>query len=141
MSQSVLAAVDLDHDVVSAEILRRAASIAEQDDAQLSVITVVPELGPSYATTFFENDDQRKPLEAAQAGLHKLVDRILPDHGPMHHVVGSGSIYEKVLEAAGAVDADLIVIGAAKPGAAVFLLGPNAERVARHFAGSVLIVR
>lgn len=141
MSRSVLAAVDLEHDVVSADILRRAASIAQLDDAELSVVTVVPEISHSIAATFFETDVMDKSLTAAKDGLHKLVERVLPDHNAVRHVIGSGSVYEKVLNAAAAVDADLIVIGAAKPGAAVFLLGPNAERVARHFSGSVLVVR
>lgn len=141
MSTSILVAVDLSHPEDAKNILKRGAQLAELDGAVLNVITVVPDFGNSLVATFFEEGTMEKALKAANTALHAFVDAALPGHGPVRHVVGSGNIYEQVLNAASQVSADLIVIGARKPNISTFLLGPNAARVARHFGGSVLIIR
>lgn len=141
MSTSILVAVDLSHHDDAKSILNRAAQLAELDGAVLNVITVVPDFGNTMVSTFFEEGTMEKALKKANEALHAFVDEALPDHGAVRHVVGCGNVYEQVLNAAKQVSADLIVIGARKPDIATFLLGPNAARVARHFEGSVLIVR
>lgn len=141
MSTSILVAIDLAHEDASEAVLKRAADIAALDGATLSVITVVPDYGSSFVASFFEEGAMKKALDATAEALHAFVDRALPRHAPHRHIVGNGSVYGEVLAAAKEIGADMIVMGAAKPGVTDYLLGPNAGRVARHFDGSVLIVR
>jgi nucleotide-binding universal stress UspA family protein len=56
------------------------------------------------------------------------------------HVV-HGTVYEKILELAAEVGADLIVMASHRPELKDFLIGPNAARVVRHAKISVLVVR
>ena len=141
MSTSVLASIDLAHEEASAAILKRAHQLAELDGATLNVITVIPDYGTSFVGSFFEPGTLKKALEAANGMLHDFVDKTLPGHGAVRHVVGCGNVYEEVLAMAEKVSADLIVMGASKPDATTYLIGPNAARVARHSAASVYIVR
>ena len=141
MSRSVLTAVDLLHREESAAVLKRAAQIAGLDAAALSVVTVVPDFGTSFVSTFFDDDAMSEALAQTQVALHEFVAETLPDHNAVRHMVSAGTVYDEILKAAETIEADMIVMGAAKPGLATRLLGPNAARVARHFDGSVLIVR
>ena len=141
MSASILVAIDLSHAEESAAILRRAAAIADLDGAALSVITVAPDYGSSFVATFFEEGTIEKAAAHMNDALHDFVRESLGERGGVRHVVGIGSAYDEVLSAAEKVGADLVIMGAAKPGAAANVLGPNAARVARHFSGSVLIHR
>lgn len=141
MSTVVLAAIDLAQPESAAAILKRAAQLAELDGAELDVITVVPDYGSSFVGSFFEEGTLERAKEAARVALHDFVDKTLPGHGPVRHIVGCGNVYEEVLEAAERVGADLIVMGASKPDLKTYLLGPNAARVARHAKASVMIVK
>jgi nucleotide-binding universal stress UspA family protein len=64
----------------------------------------------------------------------------LPYFG-VQHIIGFGTVYEEVLRVAQEVNVDLIILGASRPLAGKYLLGPNAARVARHAECSVLVVR
>ena len=57
------------------------------------------------------------------------------------HVVRHGNVYEEILEMAKMLEASLIIMGAHKPNYGDYLLGPNATRVVRHSACSVLVLR
>ena len=67
MSASILVALDLAHEEVSAGLLKRAAQIADLDEAQLSVVTVVPDFGTSFVASFFEEDAMKAALAKVQA--------------------------------------------------------------------------
>ena len=65
----------------------------------------------------------------------------MPDGIDTAAVAGHGTVYEEVLRVAGEIDADLIVMASHRPELRDYLLGPNAARVVRHAAMSVLVVR
>jgi nucleotide-binding universal stress UspA family protein len=58
----------------------------------------------------------------------------------MRHV-GHGRIYQQIIEIAGEVEADLIVMAATNEEGSAYQLGPSTAWVARHAGCSVLIVR
>jgi len=141
MSTSILCAVDLGHPNVSKAVLRRAQTIAKLDDAVLNVITVVPDYGMTIVGSFFEEGTLKKAVEATNEQLHAFVAENTEKGAKVRHVVSVGSIYEEVLAAVEKTSADLVILGAAKPGLKEYLLGPNAARIARHSSASVYIVR
>ena len=140
--KSVLCAVDVSHeDDIS--VLKTADKLARLDDAQLDVITVVPNYGITLVNSYFDENFQGEMVSKTRHALSDLVGKVLGDdrNKDIRHVVAAGSIYEEILEAAKQAGTDLIVIGAHKPHLSEFLLGPNAARVARHSKCSVYIVR
>lgn len=139
MTSHVLCAVDLEHDETG--LLKTAADLATHYGATLSVVTVIPDYGMSVVSGYFEPGTMKKAAEEASTRLHAFVDKTLPGHGHVQHLVEVGNIYRMVLDAAERAGADLIVIGSHKPDLVDRLTGPNAEKVVRHADCSVLVVR
>ena len=59
----------------------------------------------------------------------------------VQHVIGHGVVYDEILRVSEEVSADLIVLGANRPRAGKYLLGPNAGRVVRDVECCVYVVR
>lgn len=141
MSKSVLAAIDLNAEEACAAVLRRAAQIAELDGATLTVMTVIPDYGSGFVGSFFEQGALKKALEHANERLHGFVNRVLPGHGVVRHIVAEGRVDQEVLRYAEELGIDLIVMGTHEPGIADYLLGANAAHIVRDAKASVLVVR
>lgn len=142
MIKTVLCAVDISHPE-DREVLQTAARLAKLDDAQLDVITVVPNVGMTLVGSYFDENFQNQLVSDTQKSLKDMVGSVVGDdrNDKIRHVVTTGSIYEEILSVADQTKADLIVIGAHKPQLREFLLGPNAARVVRHSKCSVYVVR
>lgn len=139
----VLCAVDISNSDRDVNVLKQAARLASLDDAQLDVITVVPDYGMSVVGAFFEPGHHDKAVEEARRRLNDLVVGALGAEAneKVRHIVCTGNAYEEILKTAEADGAGLIVIGAHKPDFKDYLLGPNAARVVRHSSCSVHVVR
>lgn len=143
MSGKILCAIDLGHTEEERPLLVRAKRIADLDDSELDVITVVPGYSASIVGSFFPKGAERRMLNHANAELHEFVAKTLGEavDKKIKHIVAQGTVYEEILKVAKDVKATLIIIGAHRPGLRDFLLGPNAARVARHADCSVYIAR
>lgn len=143
MKQSVLCAVDISNGDVDVNVLKTAARLADQDGAQLDVVTVLPDFGESWVSGFFQPDFHEKALEDAHKHLVDLCTTVLgaARNEKVRHVVATGTAYREILKTAESANSDLIVIGAHKPDLKDYLLGPNASRVVRHSNASVYVVR
>ncbi|GGO52661.1 Nucleotide-binding universal stress protein, UspA family [Roseovarius pacificus] len=143
MTGPVLCAVDVSNPHRDDNVLRAAARLAALDDAQLDVITVVPDYGMSVVGSYFEKGHHEKAVEEARSLLRELVADVLGAEAneTVRHIVATGNAYDEILRVAGTDKASLIVIGAHKPDFKDYLLGPNAARVVRHSNCSVFVVR
>lgn len=143
MINSILCAVDISQPKVETNVLKIAAQFAAINDAQLDVITVVPDFGMSVVGSYFDAGHAAKASEEAKLALNSLVESVVgaDANDKVRHVVATGSAYEEILNVAKAANTDLIVIGAHKPDFKDYLLGPNAARVVRHSDCSVYVVR
>ena len=142
-ARPVLCAVDISNKDRDVDVLKLAHRMATLDDAQLDVITVVPDFGMSVVGGFFDDGHHEKVLAEAQKLMNELVETTLSADANTkgRHIVATGNAYEEILKAAQLADTGLIVIGAQKPDFKDYLLGPNASRVVRHSNCSVLVVR
>ncbi len=143
MTGPVLCAVDVSNPHRDDDVLKAAARLAALDDAQLDVITVVPDYGMSVVGSFFDQSHHDKAVEEARKLLNDLGREVLGDevNSKVRHIVATGKAYDEILRVAAADQASLIVIGAHKPDFKDYLLGPNAARVVRHSNCSVYVVR
>lgn len=143
MTKTVLCAVDITRPEEERSVLETAARLADLDDAQLDVVTVVPDFGATVVGAYLSDHDVVTAKDGAAETLNTVVGDILgaERNAGIRHVVSTGSVYEEVLKTARANDADLIVIGAHRPDLKDYLLGPNAARVVRHAPCSVYVVR
>ncbi|PIE11796.1 MAG: universal stress protein [Rhodobacterales bacterium] len=140
---TVLCAVDISNKHRDDKVLKQAAQLATLENAQLDVITVVPDFGMTMVGMFFEEGHQKKALVEAKSRLKALVTEVLGAEADtkIRHIVTTGNAYEEILKVAKKDGAYLIVIGAHKDSVSDYLLGPNAARVVRHSNCSVYVVR
>ena len=141
MYKNILLALDLGDDASWKRSLPTAVEYAQTFGATLRIMSVVPDFGMSIVGSFFPKDYEGEMLEKARQALHEFVDKNVPDDLTVQHVIGHGTVYEEILRVADEVKVDLIVLGASRPRAGQFLMGPNASRVAREAHCSVLVVR
>ncbi|MEW7008317.1 universal stress protein [Lentilitoribacter sp. EG35] len=143
MTNSVLCAIDISHPGEDVNVLKKAAQLAVMEDAQLDVITVVPDYGTSLVGGFFSEEHHDQMMDEAKKQLNDQVTGVLGEdkNSKVRHVIAFGKTYEEVLKTAKAAGSSLIVVGAHKPDFADYLLGPNAARIVRHSTCSVYVVR
>ncbi|PWR01561.1 universal stress protein [Meridianimarinicoccus roseus] len=143
MSGVVLCALDVSQPEHEAPVLRRAAQMAQLDEARLDVMTVLPDYGTSMVGSYFQKDFHAKAEAQTRQALSDLVEKVLgaEANARVRHVVSTGTVYEQVLQVAKVDKATLIVIGSHRPALRDYLLGPNASRVVRHSDCSVFVVR
>ena len=141
MIKSILCAVDISNPGEDAKVLKNAARIAQMDNAQLDVVTVLPDYGMSVVGSFFNQDHHDEALKAAKTQLKEEVINAIGKGENIRHIVSTGKAYDEVLKVAKEAKSDLIVVGAHKPDFKDYLLGPNAARIVRHSKASVYVVR
>ncbi len=143
MTKSILCAVDTSNGDLDAHVLKRAAELADAEGAGLDVVTVLPDFGESFVSSFFEPHHHEQAMEETQDMLTRLCVSTLGEerNASIRHVVATGTAYQEILKTAESAGSDLIVIGAHKPDFKDYLLGPNAARVVRHSTVSVYVVR
>ena len=140
MTMKILGAVDLDVESLTDKMLRIAGEIAGLHDGQVTLIYVAADMPPDVIMHLPENLLQKLSEDLANQ-LEKLAEGLKLPSESVHAVLRHGHVYREILAQAEADGTDLIVIGCHKPSAADFLLGGNADKVARHAACSVYMVR
>jgi nucleotide-binding universal stress UspA family protein len=139
--KNILLPIDLGDTDSWSKSLPVSIEFAKLFDATLRIMTVVPDFGMSIVGSFFPEGYEQKVLEQARQTLHDFVSEHVPDTVKVQHVVGHGTVYDEILRIADDVSADLIILGASRPRAGKFLLGPNAARVVRDANCCVHVTR
>jgi len=142
MYKNVLLPVDLNHEESWRKALPVAVSICQGSKATLHAVSVIPDLHMPMIQGYFPADFIPKLVESTEHKLAEFLDEHVPaDVARTDAVVSGGAIYEMILRYADEHDVDLIVLEAYHPDLKDYLLGSNAEKVARHARQSVLVVR
>ena len=139
MYKKILLAVDLNDTTDTNRVAEHGAALARMCNAEVHVITVVPDMGFALVGSAFKGDFAGTMLEEARVALHDWVDNVLGIEAHVH--VDQGTVYDKIIRTAEDIGADAIVVGAHRPELRDYLVGPNAARVVRHANQSVLVVR
>lgn len=142
MYKHILVPVDLNDDTSWSKVLPTAVELCRVFDGVLHLVTVVPEIGfYAAASQYLPNDYEEKIKAQVHDELHAFSAKHVPAGIQVQHVIAHGKIYNEIINAAKAVKADLIIMGAHHPELEDYLLGPNAARVVRHAECSVMVVR
>ncbi|MFC1673457.1 universal stress protein [Pseudomonadota bacterium] len=141
MYKDILLTVDLDQKASWEKALPVAMEYVRAFGANLHVMTVIPPFGMSIVGQFFPSDYEKQVQESAMAALHTFVKENVNQGLKVQHIVAQGTVYEEIIDTAGKIGADLIVVAAHGPRLQDYLLGPNAARVVRHSDRTVLVVR
>jgi len=141
MFRSILVPVDLAAQSGKRRALAAAVDMARRYDAELTVMTVIPDFGMSIVGSFFEEGFAERAMAEVAAKLRAFCAEHVPKDLRVHQHVAQGPIYDAILRAAREQGYDCIVMGSHRPELKDYLLGPNAARVVRHAPCSVMVVR
>lgn len=141
MFKDILLPVDLSDAAGQEKAVNAAVELARSFGSRIHVMTIVPTFGEGFVSSFFPADYQDKAVAAAKEHLHAFTRERIPGDLPVQHVVACGTIYEEILDFSKRHPVDLIVMASHRPELSDYLLGPNAARVTRHAACSVMVVR
>jgi nucleotide-binding universal stress UspA family protein len=141
MYRNILVPVDLSDKHSWRKALPTAIALCRTFEARLHLIAVVQEFGLPIVGQFFPEGFEARLRQQAAKQLRDLAAEQLPPEIEARRIVAEGKIYQEILKAAGAIKADLIVMGSHRPELGDYLLGPNAGKVVRHARCSVMVVR
>ena len=142
MYKKVLLPVDLNHESSWRKALPTALANCRMFNAPLHVVMVMPDFHMPLVAGYFPEDFLAKAHAATEQALAKFVDEHVPqDVTVTHETIVGGTVYARIIESAGRVGADMIVMAAYRPDIKDYLLGPNADRVVRHAGQTVVVVR
>jgi len=143
MFTKVLVTVDLREESFGLEALHFAVEQTQKDNAELFVLTVLPELErPSM--DYHEVEDSEQEIErAAHEQLEALVKQHVPEGIRVTKIVRKGGApHEEILRQASQQHVDLIVIPSHDRGVIEgFFMGSRAVNVVRHAHCSVMVIR
>ena len=141
MYRNILLPVDLSDTHSWRKALPTAIALRATFQAELHVMTVLPDFGLPMVGQFFPEGYEAKAHAHVAAQLEDFVAGQVPEDVTVKRIVATGKIYQQILRVAEEIGADLIVMGSHHPELADYLLGPNAARVVRHADCSVMVVR
>lgn len=141
MFNKILIPIDLVHESSWRKALPLAIREARNNNAQLTVMTVVPELDAAFTAAALPRDFNKNRRKEAETKLAELYAREVPDDIKAEQYVGDGNIYRSILKRAEDTGVDLIVMASHRPSLRDYLLGANAARVVRHARCTVMVVR
>ncbi len=147
MKLRILVPIDVEEPRSWSEVLPELRLHAKGNDVEVTVVTVVPELGTVIAqaaqsaplASVNPSDLREMALAVARERLEALTDS--EEFGPLQRLVRTGNIYFEILQTADEISADLIVLMSNLPDFGDYLLGPNAAKIVRHARCSVLVIR
>ncbi|MDH3594260.1 MAG: universal stress protein [Rhodospirillales bacterium] len=137
----VLAAIDLQHDESDRNVAEEALALARNHEAELHLVFVVPDQNIGYVQAYIPAEMKAEVEKDARADLDAFGTSLGGGGTKIQTHVLRGIVYEEIVKLSDRIKADIVVIGAHKPGFMDFFLGPNSARVARHAECSVMIVR
>ena len=147
--KKILVPIDLEHKSTWAKALPTGVDQAKMMKGEVWLMTVVPHMVSGldwrYAIRGEEHGsidyDIKDFVAQAEARMQEIAKEQIPKEVFGGIIAAHGTIYEKIVDAANEIDAEIIVMAAHRPSLADYLLGPNTARVARHARCSVQIVR
>ncbi len=140
MYKKLLVPVDMGREKNAIKLCETAMKLAD-DDAEITLLTVMPGYGMSVVASFFPDDAQEQALREVKKALKVMADANL--QGNVRVVVHQGKRAKLILDEARAWVPDVVVIGTRRKASSdgKRLLGSCASSVADRADCSVLIVR
>jgi nucleotide-binding universal stress UspA family protein len=140
MFKSILVPIDLADTELAKPAIATAATLAQTWDGTVRLLNVLP-MTPVMLAEYVPADFDTQQREASEEALAIVARESSIEPGRISTAVRQGGIYHEILEEAGAVKADLIVMTSHRPAMRSYFLGSNAGHVVRYANCSVLVVR
>lgn len=134
MYRNILVPIDLSQPEPGRRTLQIAREIGGKD-ARVTALSALHEL-PAFVASALPEGTLKKNLTEALAELKEMGEPAGASAEARY-----GHAYATILDYAGEIGADLIIVGSHRPGLQDYLLGSTAARVVRHARCAVLVDR
>jgi universal stress protein F len=144
MYSIILVPIDIDETSLIQSVIPHVQTQSVINTTQVHFLTVIPSLPYYSALGMAFSAEMPRVKDLQKDVLLKLDDIVkqfkLPNFKIKTHVI-VGTPKDKILEFAGVIGADLIIISSHRPDISTYLLGSNASAVVRYAKCPVLVVR
>src|SRR5579872_5002840 len=143
MYKQILVPVDLGDPELAKPALATAVMMANQSGGAIRLINIMP-LTPVMLAEYVPADFEAQQRKSAEEALAIVAKETGIEASRLSTAVRQGGIHQEILEEAGAMNADLIVMTShrpQRPAVRTYFLGSNAGHVVRYAKCSVLVVR
>lgn len=143
MYKRILVPIDLADQELAKPAVATALMMAEPSDGTIRFINVLP-LTPVMLAEYVPPDFEVQQRKAAEDALAIVVKETGLPQERVSSTVRQGGVYQEILEEAGGIGADLIVMSSHRPqrhAVRTYFLGSNAGHVVRYAKSSVLVLR
>ncbi len=143
MYKNILVPIDLPDAELDKPAIAAALMMTAQSNGTIRLVNVLP-LTPVMLAEYVPPDFEVQQRKAAEDALAVMVKDIGLGPERVSATVRQGGIYQEILEEAGSIGADLIVMTshrAQRHAVRTYFLGSNAGHVVRYAKCSVLVVR
>ena len=141
MYKEILLPVDLQETALSERAVVVAQDIANSYNANITVITVIPDFGMPMVANFFPEDAMRKARREVKAELQRFIESHFREPEKIQFDVAQGSPHKLIVRHAHVHKNDLIILPARAKDLGKMLLGSCSTHVVESATCSVLIVR
>ncbi|WP_296062912.1 universal stress protein [uncultured Amphritea sp.] len=140
MYSNILIPLDLSHKEQVVELAQIATALAAGSPARINLLYVDQSFVHRAGDPQFDKALHEGHRNEALKEMEDLLVS-LPENTVVNTLYRDGTAHDQILETAGQLGVDVIVMMARKPGISSYFIGSNAERVVRHAPCSVFIVR
>lgn len=123
------------------DALPLAVQLANDYDATVNLLSVVPDFGMAVVEQFFPEGTDHELNKKVLEILEDFIAEQVPAHIRTRPIVAEGSVRECILRMSKEVNADLILMPPTRAGDSHYDLGATAAHVVRHAHCSVMILR
>jgi universal stress protein F len=141
MFNNIVIPVDLADKGSFKMIFSAATNFINAFKAQIHFVHIIPNLGMKMVEDYLPRNWKISQENKYNSQLKDLIAKYIPDDIQTESYIGRGAIYDQVINYSERIKADLIIISAIRPELKDYMLGPNASKIVRHSAISVLVVR
>ncbi len=140
MYSNILIPLDLSHKEQVVELAQIATALAAGSPARINLLYVDQSFVHRAGDPQFDKALHEGHRNEALKEMEDLLVS-LPENTVVNTLYRDGTAHDQILETAGQLGVDVIVMMARKPGISSYFIGSNAERVVRHAPCPVFIVR
>lgn len=142
MYKQILVPVDLNEKGFADKAVKLAVWHAEQSNAELHLLNVVPGIHMSMVSTYFPKDAAKQMKEDVATQLNEFAAQFVPENVVYKVHVAEGKAYATILDYAERLGSDLIVMPSHKRSKLdKVMLGSVAAKVVENSPINVLVVK
>lgn len=141
MFKNIIIPIDLSDKKSSKVVFPPALNFANAFGSKLYLVHIMPDFGMKVMEDYLPRNWMKDQKHKYELLFQELIHQYIPTGIKVEFMIGRGAIYDEVINFSETINADLIMLSAVRPQLKDYMLGPNASKIVRHSAISVMVIR